>query len=87
MYERPGNDRRNPQRPRPLRIRWPAPHQGKHVFSFTFVFYHSFQADTYILKQDDAHIPELVKGEDANDALMIPSGAPDIALNTFISWC
>ena len=54
-------------------------------FSFAFVFYHSFQADTYILKQDDAHIPELVKGEDANDALMIPSGAPDIALNTFLS--
>merc|ERR1719222_1154030 len=30
-------------------------------------------ADTYILKQDEEHIPELVKGEDALDALEIPA--------------
>jgi len=31
------------------------------------------KADTYILKQDEEHIPELVKGEDALDALEIPA--------------
>ena len=51
--------------------------------SFNILF--SLQADTYILKQDDAHIPELVKGEDANDVLTIPAGAPDVAHNIFIS--
>ena len=38
------------------------------MFFFCFL-----QADTYILKQDEEHIPELVKGEDALDALEIPA--------------
>ena len=44
------------------------------------------QADTYILKQDEEHIPNLVKGEDANDALTIPADATDVPQENVRPW-
>jgi hypothetical protein len=44
------------------------------------------KADTYILKQDEEHIPELVKGEDAADALMIPADATDNPQSNVRPW-
>jgi len=44
------------------------------------------KADTYILKQDEEHIPNLVKGEDANDALTIPADATDVPQENVRPW-
>ena len=57
----------------------------------TYVVYNSahvnfLQADTYILKQDEEHIPDLVKGEEANDALTIPADATDVPQENVRPW-
>jgi len=44
------------------------------------------KADTYILKQDEEHIPDLVKGEEANDALTIPADATDVPQENVRPW-
>merc|ERR1719500_87643 len=44
------------------------------------------KTDTYILKQDEEHIPDLVKGEEANDALTIPADATDVPQENVRPW-
>ena len=51
-------------------------------------FNNSFQADTYILKQDDEHIPDLVKEDNINesDVLTIPDNATDVPQGNVRPW-
>ena len=87
MQERCGNDCRDSKRPCSLRIRRPATYQGKHLsVVYNSAHVNFLQADTYILKQDEEHIPDLVKGEEANDALTIPADATDVPQENVRPW-